>query len=509
MHHADYLQPDERSVTMTISTTIHHTNVSVNEQQMIAHQMKKNNAILLTEWVASNEDKTTQWYVLYLSRENGLQCIESTLHYKRPHIVDLSHVFPVCHRLQRAIREFTRIPTKKAKDKRLWLNHGYFPLGILSDKQKKISNYSYSFKPVLGDAVHEIGVGPVHAGIIEPGHFRFSVVGERVLKLETQLGYTHKGIHQLLKGQSIANAAKIIGRVSGDSSVAYAIAFAQACEQTQSFTPTLHVRIERAIFLERERIANHLGDLGAIINDTGFPSLHALFQIQKEILLRNNLKIVGHRYAIDCIKPFETNALIQYGDEACIIDELNDLEKQLIALKHIVDSNHGLQDRLESTGIISTSLAQSLGLLGLASKASGINIDCRSIFADELYGKQAIDTDDIKTGDVLARVQVRFKECFDSIALIRSWIGLLKNASQKNKELSSFNNGMGIGVVEGWRGPITVAVSIKDNHVAWCHFHEPSWQNWQAIDHAVMDNIVADFPLINKSFNLSYSGQDC
>ena len=202
--------------------SLHFKKIPLADQFSLATTIQAQGGVLLTEWIAAQV-----WYVLYLLPEEGLYGVCSTLDADKPMLIDLSEIFPVAQRLQRAMHELWNIPTRRAKDKRLWLNHGHWPLGILNDstKQKTMHEDPYVFQTVQGQGVHEIPVGPVHAGIIEPGHFRFSVVGERVLKLETRLGYVHKGIAKLIKNKSIESAATLIARVSGDSSVSYSLAF--------------------------------------------------------------------------------------------------------------------------------------------------------------------------------------------------------------------------------------------------------------------------------------------
>ena len=490
--------------------------VSGDKQKEIASLVKKNKGVLLTEWVSPSQDaQSTQWSTLYLAPNDGLYCVQSTLNKKYPALADLSTEFPVCNRLQRAIYELTRIPTRGHKDKRNWFNHGHFPIGVLNDNSllKPAPSVHYAFQKVSGQGVHEIPVGPVHAGIIEPGHFRFSVVGERILKCEERLGYAHKGIHQLLKNKSLDEAKKLIGRVSGDSTVAYACAFIKACEQIYNYSPNEQSSAERVIALERERLCNHIGDIGAIVNDAGLPSLQSSFSCLKEQLLRHNKKYLGHRYLMDCLEPFSTTILFSNAHLKSIKSELPALEKSLIKLQVIVEHHFGLQDRFQDAGMISLAQAETLGLLGFVARASGIDNDCRRIFSEKNDGALSVLSNEMQTGDVQARVMLRFKECFDSIALIQASIQNIsenKNNPANNKKLvlSENKTNIGIGVVEGWRGPIAVILSLKQDKIEWCHFHDPSWQNWLALEYAVLDNIVADFPLINKSFNLSYSGHD-
>lgn len=504
------------SETLSNNRFLHILDVGGYQQKRIARIIKKNKGVLLTEYVSPiNQGHDTQWSILYLIPDVGLYCVQSTLNKKHPALVDLSAEFPVCNRLQRAIYELTRIPTKGVRDKRQWLNHGHFAIGIVNEisRLKPPACKQYPFKRVSGEGVHEIPVGPVHAGIIEPGHFRFSVVGERILKLEERFGYTHKGIHQLLKNKSIDDARKLISRISGDSTVAYSIAFVKAYEHQRGLKASQTCLFERGVCLERERLSNHIGDIGSIINDTGLPSLQSSFTCLKELLLRSNELYLGHRYLMDCIVPLPQKALFPNHHLDSMKSELRELGEALVSLKTIIERHFGLQDRLCDTGIISKEQAIILGLLGVAAKASGIDNDARRLIPETKVEQTIITNCDIQSGDVSARVNIRFKECFESIKLIENYIHNLlsnrDNADYKiNPSTSKEKPPFGISVVEGWRGPITIVLSLKDDRIEWCHFHDPSWQNWLAVEYAVHNNIVADFPLINKSFNLSYSGHD-
>lgn len=486
---------------------ISYQRASSAEQINIAATMKLEQGILLTEWVAPDNDSDASiWYTLYLLPKKGLCCVQSPLDPNVPCLRDLSEYFPVTNRLQRSIYDLTGIPTKDSLDNRPWLNHGNFSAGKL-----KPSN-EYSFKKVAGQGVHEIAVGPVHAGIIEPGHFRFSVVGERVLKLEERFGYAHKGIHQLLKKSSLEQAAKIMGRISGDSTVGFAWAFAMACEHAAGFHADARILLQRGVLLERERIINHLNDIGAIVNDAGMPSLQASFHLLKEQCLRQNARYFQHRYLMDNLTPFSANMTLPIETIPTMLLELASLKTEVATLQEICDTQHGLQDRLQTTGILSTEQAQQLGVLGMTAKASGIDLDIRRLLHYPPYFPDSISICQTTAGDVAARVAVRFKEIFESIGLIQTLLCQLQDTTIEDTTLpysDSVNaNGIGFGCVEAWRGTVIVIVSLKNSVIDWCHFHDPSWQNWLAVEYAVMNNIVADFPLINKSFNLSYSGVD-
>lgn len=499
------------SLEMLDKTDKQVVNTDIAEQVSYAEAIKLQHGVLLTQWVAEDlTSNTTQWYVLYHYKNHTL-CLMSTLRGRRPFLIDLSEFFPVASRLQRAIHDLTKIKSKKMKDRRPWLNHGYFPIGVLNPHQtsKRYAKKSYPFGKISGDGVHEIPVGPVHAGVIEPGHFRFSVVGEHIIKLEERLGYTHKGIHSLLLNKSITDATKLIARVSGDSTVAYGYAFALACEQSLGFTPDRATQCMRAVLLERERLINHIGDIGAIVNDTGFVSLATQFSMLKEKLVRENEKLTGHRYMMDSITACQELPLWSETVMAKIKQQLTMLRADILELMRICERHHGLQDRVKTTGILDYDTACSLGVIGFLAKASGISIDSRT--ASNIYPYSDIDFMPVtaKTGDVGARMHVRFEEALQSIGLIEQFLLMSKTYSSSKKQAQVDANRIAIACVEGWRGTVVIALKLQEAKVMWCHFHDPSWQNWQALSYAVMNNIVADFPLINKSFNLSYSAVDC
>lgn len=487
-----------------------HLVIDLAEQKIIAAHIKSHQGIFLTEWIAlDDQSHETHWYVFYYYQSRWV-CVQSSLNSKRPALVDLSDLFPVTHRLQRAIYDLTKVTTQKTKDRRPWLSHGYFITGALNPytQSTRYAKTTYAFTKVSGNGVHEIPVGPVHASIIEPGHFRFSVVGERILKLEERLGYTHKGIHHLLIGKTMQEGAKLLGRVSGDATIAYTYAFAQACETQLKIKMDTHTQLMRAILLERERLINHIGDIGAIINDTGFASLATQFLILKEMLVRENATLTNHRYMMDVIIPAQAIARWDKKIIETSLNQLTTLAQQLSELQAICQQHHGLQDRLKTTGVVSQDTAQSLGLLGVSAKASNIAVDARNV--DNCFSDTDINFIVVteKTGDVAARVNVRFRECQQSIEMIKTFLAMISQSMIQKLSTIQEQSTIGINCVEGWRGPICVAVQLKNGRIAWCHFHDPSWQNWLALEYAVLGNIVADFPLINKSFNLSYSGQD-
>jgi Ni,Fe-hydrogenase III large subunit len=357
--------------------------------------------------------------------------------------------------------------------------------------------------------VHEIAVGPVHAGTIEPGHFRFQVVGEKVLRLEERLGYAHKGIEKRFEALGVADGHRLAGRVSGDSTVAYAWAYAQAIEGLARCTPPPRALALRALCLERERIANHLGDLGAIGNDGGFAFGLAQFGRLREDVLRLNRRAFGHRLLMDMVIPGGVARDVESDVVAAMSAQHDTLREGVRALREIYDEHAGLQDRFRGCGVAAPALAARLGLAGLAGRASGQARDLRCDFPTPPYDVLQVRKVMHDGGDVAARVAVRFDEVHESLRLAQALLGTLPDGavSARCDDPAPFQ--LGIGYVEGWRGPVLVALEAgPQGTLRRCHPHDVSWQNWPVIEHAVIGNIVPDFPLINKSFNLSYSGHD-
>jgi Ni,Fe-hydrogenase III large subunit len=443
----------------------------------------------------------------------GLVCLDLEL--AAEEYPDVSDLFPAAARMQRTIRDLLGL--RSGADARGWVRHGAwradaFPLRQDSGGERELpaADPRYDFVRVDGEPVHEIAVGPVHAGTIEPGHFRFSVVGERVLKLEERLGYKHKGIERRFQGLTLEDGARLAARVSGDSTVAYGWAYAQAVESATGMRPAARALWLRALFLERERIANHLGDLGALGNDAGLA--FGLFQFSrlKEDVLRANERLFGHRYLMDRVVPGGVLADVDASGAAYLLGEADTLEREVVSLRSIYDDHAGLQERCINCGRLTPRTAARLGVVGLAARASGIAIDARAHPSLEPYDVLAPRVWAHRGGDVAARMAVRFDELLESLALQgRILSSLPAPGSHAARGEPPREHAFGIGWVEGWRGEVFVALDIgPDGRIRRCHPHDPSWQNWPAVEYAALGNIVPDFPLINKSFNLSYAGVD-
>ncbi|CAG0967315.1 partial hydrogenase, group IVf, partial [Rhodocyclaceae bacterium] len=297
---------------------------------------------------------------------------------ENPVYPDLAGVFSAANRMQRATRDMVGIATDGG-DQRPWLRHGawpadWYPLRHDSGPGEGFPNApsDYDFVRVGGEGAHEIPVGPIHAGIIEPGHFRFSVIGEKVLRLEQRLGYQHKGVERRFIGMDVAQGACLVGRISGDSTCAYAWAYAVAVESAAGIEVPQRALALRALMLERERIANHLGDLGALGNDAALAFGLTQFMRLKEDWLRMSDRLFGHRFMMDRIVPGGVSADLDAAALAEMIEQCDSLGRDVKELRGIYDEHPGLQDRFLTTGAIDAALARELSLSGMGARATGI-----------------------------------------------------------------------------------------------------------------------------------------
>ena len=423
-------------------------------------------------------------------------------------------VFPSASRMQRAVFDLCGLRSTE-RDTRPWLRHAAWPADafpLSSDPmpappQSPIDDYA--FVRVEGEGVHEIAVGPVHAGIIEPGHFRFSVVGEKVLRLEERLVYVHKGIERRFTELPLLEGHRLAARVSGDSGVAYAWAYCQALEQMTGTAVPRRASWLRALALELERIANHLGDLGALGNDAGFAFGLAQFSRLKEQLLRATEQSLGQRYLLDFVVPGGTRHDLTAAGAAALDECMTHLTAEVTVLRGIYEEHTGLRDRFAGAGAVLPELAAWLGLVGLAGRASGQALDLRVDAACAPYEELGVRRCAQQDGDVLARVTIRFDEFVESLRIVRRILRAMPSGEHALAVTVPLAGAVGVGLIEAWRGPVVVGLEAGPNGgILRCHPQDPSWHNWPALEHAVIGNIVPDFPLINKSFNLSYSGHD-
>lgn len=387
-----------------------------------------------------------------------------------------------------------------------------FPLRKDFDLRTRLPPFEgerHQFRIVEGEGVFHVPVGPVHAGIIEPGHFLFSVAGEPVLYLQVRLFYTHKGTEKLFESLPVTHGVRLAESISGDSSFAHATAFCHAVERATQFEPPPRARALRTICLELERIYNHVADIGAICNDVAFVSAHMHALRLKERVLRMNEELTGSRLlrGMACLGGvrFDFNAA-QLRALAGLVDELG---KEFGELVELIRANSGTRDRFETTGVLKPEVARDLGIVGVAGRASGFDHDLRRDFPHDFYEQVKFTVPVFTEGDVQRRMVVRREELFQSLGILRQAVEQLPDGAFRTPIDDVPPDRVALGYVEGWRGEIFHWIrTAPGNRLARCKVKDPSLQNWPALSEAVPGNIIPDFPVVNKSFNLSYSGTD-
>jgi Ni,Fe-hydrogenase III large subunit len=416
---------------------------------------------------------------------------------------------PPAIRLERALHDLYGLEPVGSPDTRPWLDLGFwdvkYPLGA---RGSATAPAPYVFLPVEGESLHQIPVGPVHAGIIEPGHFRFTANGETVVRLEQRLGYVHKGIESLMTGATLDKAARLAGRTSGDSTVAYALAFAHAVEAALDVEVPPRAVYLRALMAELERLANHFGDIGAVCNDASFSIMHAQCGILRERTLRTADACFGHRLMMDCVVPGGVAGDLGDFGAASVAALLDEVRRRFPELIELYDNTASLQDRTATTGILRKELARQFGAGGYVGRGSGRGFDARKTPGYAPYGELQFDVPVLDSGDVNARVWVRIREVEQSLALIEQITRRLPTGAIRVAVSPTAGVREGVGLVEAFRGDVLVWLRLDGGHVERCHLRDASWFQWPLLEAVIEGNIVADFPLCNKSFNCSYSGHD-
>jgi Ni,Fe-hydrogenase III large subunit len=420
---------------------------------------------------------------------------------------------PPAIRLERAIFDLFGFEAEDAPDARPWLDHDRWelsrPLGGAAPASAQSS--PYRFLPAEGESLHQVAVGPVHAGIIEPGHFRITVCGETVVRLEERLGYVHKGIEKLMEGADLETALKLAGRTSGDSTVAYAVAFARAAEAALRLGVPPRASWLRALMAEVERLANHLGDIGAICNDASFALMHAHCGVLRERVLRAADAAFGHRLMRDRVVLGGVAVDLGATGITAIRTLMAEIRHRFPALVALYDNTASLQDRTVGAGTLSAALARQFGAGGYVGRASGRAFDARRCPGYAPYEELSFEVPVREEGDVNARVWIRIREIEQSLSLIDQILERLPGGPicADTAGIGPAGGGEGAALVEGFRGDILVWLRLGlGGTVERCHLRDPSWFQWPLLEAAIEGNIVADFPLCNKSFNCSYSGHD-
>jgi Ni,Fe-hydrogenase III large subunit len=421
----------------------------------------------------------------------------------RGHVPSVAAMHPPAARLERTMRDLYGLVADGATDVRPWLDHGRWP------HSRAEARGPYDFLPAEGESLHRIVVGPVHAGIIEPGNFRFTAGGETVVRLEARLGYAHKGVEGLMAGADLRRGGQLAGRISGDSTVAYAFAFARAAEAALAIEAPPRAVWLRALMAELERLANHFGDIGAICNDAAFALMHAHTSVLREHVLRACDAAFGHRLMRDGIVPGGVARDLDDQGRAAIRALIVDFRRRFPPLVKLYDDTASLQDRTVGTGHLKPELARRYGAGGPVGRASGRDFDARRDAVYAPYDRLRFDVPRRSDGDVNARVWIRIREVEQSLDLIEEILARLPAGPITRALPISGEPGEGLALVEGFRGDVLVWLRLgADGTIARCHLRDPSWFQWPLLEAAIEGNIVADFPLCNKSFNCSYSGHD-
>ncbi|UPY36593.1 NADH-quinone oxidoreductase subunit C [Sediminicoccus sp. KRV36] len=418
----------------------------------------------------------------------------------------LSPLWPGATLFERALRDLWGIEAEGGVDARPFLDHGRWPLlGPLSGRPaaQPPGSTPMEFLPATGDGVHIIPVGPIHAGVIEPGHFRFHIQGEIIVRLEVRLGYTHKGTLSLMQGKPPRAAARFAARLSGDSTVAHSLAFARAAEAALGVEAPPRAVALRAAMLELERLHNHLNDLGFIANDAAFAVIHARCGWLREGLLRAQAEAFGHRLMMDRVLPGGVAQDLSGEGVAAMLRALSPIAAELPALLAVYESHASLQDRVLGTGTMDADLVAAFAPGGVVGRAAGCGFDAR-LLGGELTPEALITQ---PGADVDARWRQRHAEALQSIAFLQALLPVLP-AGELTVTLPP-RGGEGVALVEGFRGECLAWLRLDGaGGIEACMLRDPSWLHWPLLEAAVIGNIVADFPLINKSINGSYSGVD-
>jgi len=374
---------------------------------------------------------------------------------------------------------------------------------------RKKKMHEYKFFGTGAEEEFQIPVGPVHAGIIESGHFRFHVVGEKINKLEVRLSYLHKGIEELASDKEPESLFPLIEQVSGDESVANSVSYAQAVESAMSLKVSSRANSIRLILLELERIYSHLSDLGGISMDIGYYVSSSQFLVLREEMMRHNQTIYGNRFLRGLISIGGLSRDIPTSELHKTKEFLKRFSKTLLEIEKLTMASSTFLDRVFTTGMVFQQTAKDLALVGPTARASGISCDLRKHFAYGAYKHNKLRESLALDGDVLARFMVKLNEIKESVRLISSETNKISNGPISQKTSKIKRKGSGIGICEAPRGASTFVVFLGEGgKITRILIRTASFRNWRAIEKAVKSNIIADFPVINKSFNLSYSGTD-
>lgn len=512
-------------------STTTYINIEAEKIPEACLKVKNNSGGVLVSMFAVDESTLgngfTVYYTFAFRKESRLLALKALISVKNSEagsipealiLPSISREIPSAGLYEREIQEMFGISFKNHPDSRRLVLHenwpeGHYPLRKKYDVSKKpqFTKGEYKFARVEGTGVFEIPVGPVHAGIIEPGHFRFSVAGEPIINLEAQLGYVHKGIEKLSENQDFNKVLFISERISGDETVSNSLAYSQAVESIAELAavPERALYI-RTILCELERIYNHLGDIAGICTDVAYSFAAYQFNMMRRWQMILNEELTGSRILRSSIKPGGVRKDCIKGKEAVLLEALDKLEKEFTETVDIMKSNNLFIDRVEHTGVIKPEIAADLNAVGPAARSAGIDIDIRRDFPYAAYDRLNFNVSVHHNGDVCCRMNVKIEEFLEAIKIIRlavKEIGAEGSVFEPIEKLEPYK--AAFGITESPRGEnIHWVMSGEGNTIFRYKIRTPSFCNWPVLCHAVKGNVIPDFPLVNKSFNLSYSGND-
>ena len=456
--------------------------------------------------LAPNHEK----HVHYIFDLGGPDYSEIVLTADRP-LASIARRVPAAAWYERELHDQYGIEITGHPDLRPLILHENWPEGVypMVDPVDNVpwSKRDYRFLQVQGEGIAEVAVGPVHAGIIEPGHFRFSVVGDTVLHLELRHFYTHKGTEKLFEGRSATDAAMLAESVSGDNCFAHAVCYSQSVENACGIDIPPRASAIRLIGLELERLVCHVSDIGGLCTDVGFGVAAAYSTCLKESLLRESAQCCGTRYWRGVSVPGGLRFDLDSDRVAQLGQAVAQTSREFSEIARMIVETPSIQNRFETAGVLSGEVARDLAVVGPVARASGIDFDVRRDHPYGLYRKYQIDVPSTHYGDVMARARIRIAEVAASAQMIQEAARSLPDGGVFTP-VASRGDIQGFSALESPRGELCYWMAARDGRLTRCHVKSPSFQNWPAMPFAVEGNIIADFPVINKSFNLSYSGCD-
>ncbi len=456
------------------------------------------------------------YYVLAVDAAHGFVILRAPIAPATPQFTSLVNAIPAANWQEREVQDWFGLKLVGHPNPRRCALHDDWPEVYplrkdfnLTTELPPFQGERHKFRAVEGEGVFQVPVGPVHAGIIEPGHFLFSVAGEPVLYLQLRMFYVHKGTEKLFESLPLPHGVRLAESISGDSSFAHATAFCHAVERAVCVQAPVRARVLRSVCLELERLYNHIADIGAICTDVAFVTANMHAMRLKERILRANEHLTGNRLlrGMACLGGvrFDWDA----GQQQALANLVADLKPEFASLVQLIENSSSTLDRLETTGILRPEVARDLGVVGIAGRASGFDHDLRRDFPHAAYDRVKVNVPVYHLGDVKHRLQVRVDEVRESLSLIEQFLARLPDGPIRVDIGEVPPDRVALGYVEGWRGEIFHWVrTAPGNRLARCKVKDPSLQNWPALSEAILGNIVPDFPVINKSFNLSYSGTD-